>query len=182
MNRSLLTLATIFLIAGCTGEPGPTGPGGEPGPTGPQGPEGTEGNDGTDGATGPQGPEGPPGSDGSDGSDGADGPPGPQGGTTPDRLSVFERLFRDRPRGTPETAPAIPPELATLTTPLPMFAGRAVSPEDRPGPLRRPRGPLGAIQGCHSLRWAAIFVGAAPGVRRNLAATSGIYAEAETWT
>ena len=54
-------------------------------------------------------------------------------GTVPDRISVFERLFRDRPRGTPETTPAIPPELATLTTPLPMFAGRAVSPEDWPG-------------------------------------------------
>ena len=60
-------------------------------------------------------------------------------GTAPDRLSVFERLFRDRPRGTPETAPAIPPELATLTTPLPMFAGRAVSPVDsRANPDQRP--------------------------------------------
>ncbi len=67
MNRcSALTLATIFLIAGCTGDPGPIGPQGATGPQGVQGitggtgPEGPQGPGGPQGGTGPQGPEGDP--------------------------------------------------------------------------------------------------------------------------
>ena len=63
MSRSILTLAAVLLISGCTGEVGPIGP---------QGTTGTTGSQGDTGRDGPQGPQGPPGSDG---------PPGPQGET-----------------------------------------------------------------------------------------------------
>ena len=66
MNRSILALATVLLIAGCTGEVGPIGP------QGTTGAQGSQGVPGRDGSQGPEGPEGPPGSDG---------PQGPQGET-----------------------------------------------------------------------------------------------------
>ena len=50
---------------------------------------------------------------------------------TREPVSVARVISKTVPR--PAQAIPPPPELATLTTPLPMFAGRAVSPEDWPG-------------------------------------------------
>ena len=81
MNKIIMALGVMFVLAACSGDDGEIGPPGPPGPAGPPGATGAQGPAGV-GTVGPPGPTGAPGPPGAPGV-GVAGPPGPPGPAGP---------------------------------------------------------------------------------------------------